>query len=107
MAMKKLFRLFSNKYLLATAAFIAWMLFFDHNDFMSQWDYHIQLTKLRNEKAFYQKETEKVKKSLEDLSTNKESFERFARERYRMKKDNEDIFVIVTEKTKSSKKSLF
>lgn len=104
--MKKLLTFFGNKYLLVTVAFVAWMLFFDHNDFMSQWDYHEQLTKLRADKAFYEKETAQTRKSLDELSTNKESFERFARERYLMKKDNEDVFVIVTEK-KKIEKSLF
>ena len=96
--MKRLFDLIKNKFFLATVAFVIWMIFFDKNDLFSQYEYHQQLTKLKQEQQFYKAETEKVNKDLDELTSDKAKLEKFAREKYLMKKDNEDIFVIVHEK---------
>jgi cell division protein FtsB len=93
--MKRLLGLFRNKYFVVTVAFVVWMVFFDKNDLFSQYQYHSQLSKLKHERDFYQKETDKVHQELDELTTNKEMLEKFAREKYLMKKDNEDVFVIV------------
>ena len=93
--MKRLIGLFSNKYFLFTIVFLAWMLFFDKNDIFSQYQYHQQLVKLRQERDFYQKETAEVNRELDELTSNKAALEKFAREKYLMKKDNEDVFVVV------------
>lgn len=104
--MNRFLSLFGNKYILATFAFAVWMLFFDRNDLMSQYEYHTQVTKLEEEKEFYTKESEQAIKDLDELTTNREMLEKFAREKYLMKKDNEDIFVIVKEQPEEDK-SLF
>jgi cell division protein FtsB len=96
--MKRLLNLFRNKYFVVSLAFLVWMVFFDRNDLFSQYQYHHQLSKLKQERDFYQKETAKVNKDLEELTSNKEELEKFAREKYLMKKDNEDVFVIVKDK---------
>jgi cell division protein FtsB len=96
--MKRLIALFSNKFFLVTVAFIAWLVFFDRNDLLSHYEYHQQLSKLKQERDFYQKETDKVTKELDELSSNPAQLEKFAREKYLMKKDNEDVFVIVPAK---------
>ncbi|TWR27620.1 septum formation initiator family protein [Mucilaginibacter pallidiroseus] len=96
--MKRLFDLIRNKFFLATVAFVLWMIFFDKNDLFSQYEYHQQLNKLEAEQQFYKDETAKVNKDLDELNSNKVKLEKFAREKYLMKKDNEDIFVIVHEK---------
>jgi len=93
--MKLLFGIFKNKYFLVSLAFLVWMIFFDKNDLFSQYQYHEQVNKLKQERDFYQKETEKVRKDLDELTSNPKMLEKFAREKYFMKKDNEDIFVIV------------
>ncbi|MET3112447.1 cell division protein FtsB [Pedobacter sp. CG_S7] len=98
--MNRLIELFRNKYFVATAAFVVWMLFFDKNDVLSQYEFRHEVKDLREEKNFYQKETAQVKKDLKELSTNLKSAEKFAREKYFMKKDNEDIFVIIKEAPK-------
>jgi cell division protein FtsB len=95
--MKRLFDLFRNKYFLAIAAFVVWMLFFDKNDMLSQYEYSVQVKKLQEEKDFYSKETALVKKDLKELDSNLNTAEKFAREKYFMKKANEDVFVIVKE----------
>lgn len=104
--MERIAGILRNKYLIATVVFIAWMLFFDRNDFMSQYEYQTQLNKLEEEKAFYLKEIEQVRSELEGLTYNKEKLEKLAREKYLMKKENEDVFVIVKEDQKK-KRSLF
>ena len=96
--MKRLLNLFRNKYLVVSLAFMVWMVFFDKNDLFSQYQYHSQLTKLRHERDFYEKETAKVHRDLDELTSNREKLEKFAREKYLMKKDNEDVFVIVKDK---------
>lgn len=96
--MKRLLLLFKSKYFVITLAFIAWMLFFDKNDLFSQYQYRHQLSKLQQERDFYQKETARVAKDLDELSSNRAKLEKFAREKYLMKKDNEDVFVIVKDK---------
>lgn len=96
--MKRLLELIKNKYFIAIVAFGVWMLFFDKNDMLSQYEYHVEVNKLQQEKDFYLKETASVKKDLKELDSNLNSAEKFAREKYFMKKDNEDVFVIVQEK---------
>lgn len=98
--MRRLFDLIKNKFFLVTVAFVIWMIFFDKNDLFSQYEYHQQLDKLKQEQVFYKTETEKVNKDLGELTSDKSKLEKFAREKYLMKKDNEDIFVIVHEKKK-------
>ena len=98
--MRRFLNLFRNKYFLVTAAFAVWMVFFDRNDLFSQHEYHQQVSKLKQERDFYKKETVKVHQDLDELTSNKEKLEKFAREKYLMKRDNEDVFVIVPEKKK-------
>lgn len=105
--MNRLLSLLKNKYFLAATAFVVWMLFFDRNDLMSQYDYRTQVNKLQEEKEFYIRETEQARKDLDELSTNREKLEKFAREKYLMKKDNEDVFVIIKEGPKKQEKSFF
>lgn len=97
--MKRIVGLFSHKYFLASTCFVVWMLFFDRNDLLSQYEYRSQLNKFKEEKAFYITQIEKVKKDLDELTTNRERLEKFAREKYLMKKDDEDVYVIIREKS--------
>ena len=96
--MRRFLNLFRNKYFLVTAVFAVWMVFFDRNDLFSQYEYHQQVSKLKQERDFYQKENAKVHQDLNELTSNKEKLEKFAREKYLMKRDNEDVFVIVPDK---------
>lgn len=89
-----------NKYLIAIAAFLIWMFYFDRNDVVSQFQLRMKLSDLRDKKDYYQEQIAAVKKEKEELLTNQSLLEKFAREQYMMKKDNEDLFVIVQEKKK-------
>lgn len=97
--MQRLIDLFRNKFFLVTVAFIIWMLFFDKNDLLSQYQSSQEVSKLEQERDFYKTETEKVDKDLTELTSNPQQLEKFAREKYLMRKDDEDVFVVVKEKT--------
>ena len=85
---------FRNKYVLATFAFLLWLAFFDKNDFYSQYLYRQKLKGLQQDKAYFLEEIQKNRADLQELQGNPRSLERFAREKYLMKKDNEDVFVV-------------
>jgi cell division protein FtsB len=96
--MKRLIDLLKNKFFLVTVAFVAWLLFLDKNDLYSQYTKHNQVVELQKQRDFLVKETAQVSKDLDELTSNREKLEKFAREKYLMKKDNEDVFVIVKKK---------
>src|SRR5690606_19488189 len=95
--MERLLSIIRNKYIIASVAFIIWMLFFDRNDVATQYGYYSQLKELRTEKAFYTTEIDKVTTSLHDLNSDPQALQRVAREKYKKKKENEDVFVIIEE----------
>ena len=84
-----------NKYVIASIALLAWLIFFDGNDFFTQYSYRQKLNELEKEKEYYMVEIEKNRQELQSLVSSKKNLEKFAREKYLMKKDNEDIFVIL------------
>jgi cell division protein FtsB len=83
---------------LVTVAFLVWMVFFDRNDLLSQYQYREQVTKLKQERDFFKIQTTKVDNDLNELTSDPAQLEKFAREKYLMHKDNEDVFVVVKEK---------
>ena len=95
MKKRKIFRFIRNKYFLTIVFLIVWVVFFDKNDLISQRQLTNQLKELEAEKQYYSDEIAKSKKEIQELETNEASLEKFAREKYLMKKDNEDVFVIV------------
>lgn len=96
--MKRLVDLLKNKFFLVTIAFVAWLLFLDKNDLYSQYTKHNQVVVLQKQRDFLVKQTAQVSKDLDELTSNPQKLEKFAREKYLMKKDNEDVFVIVKTK---------
>ena len=84
-----------NKYTLTGAIFVIWISFFDENNLITQYQYHAELSKLQDEEVFYKEELLKIQESLKELKTNPKTLEKFARENYLMKKDDEELFVIV------------
>ena len=93
-----LFPVLKNKYVLTFIVLLVYILFFDKNDILSQLDLTKKSEKLKQEKQYFVDEIEKNKTEMNELKTNPGNLEKFAREKYLMKKDNEDIFVIVEEK---------
>ena len=83
-----------NKYLLSAIIFIVWIAFFDRNDLFTQWDRKQELKKLETSTTFYEKEIITTKKDLTELTNNPATLEKFAREKFYLKRPNEEIFLI-------------
>lgn len=83
-----------NKYFIATAVFAAMLLFFDKNDLFTQRNRSNELRALEKSKAYYQGENTSLKKQLDELKNDPATLEKYAREKYMMKKDNEDLFLV-------------
>jgi cell division protein FtsB len=83
-----------SKYLVSLVAFVVLMLFFDRNDVFTQLERKKQLKELQNSKAFYQEEIRKTQQQLTDLQNNPAALEKYARENFYMKRDNEDVFIV-------------
>ena len=94
----QLVKILRNKYIAALTGFIILMLFIDHNDIFVQLDRRRQLNELLASKRFYEQQIEQTKKNLSDLQNNSAALERYAREKFLLKKDNEDLFVVVPSK---------
>lgn len=90
-----LLKILKNKYFLTITGIVVWLLFFDKNDVFTQYELIQKCHKLDKERAYYQAEIENNRMNLKELMTNKKSLETFSREKYLMKKDNEDVFVFV------------
>jgi cell division protein DivIC len=84
-----------NKYVFTTFIFLIWMIFFDQNNAFVQMERYRELQDARQKMEYYQEETVKTAELLDELMTNDVTLEKFAREKYYMKKPNEDVFVIV------------
>jgi len=92
--------LLTNKYLLAFIAFMVWMLFFDDRDFVTTHiRYPKELTQLEESKAYYQQQITSTSEELKQLKSNAATIEKYAREHFLMKRDNEDLFIISEEET--------
>ncbi len=95
--LRSLLPYFKNKFVLVTIAFIVWISFFDHNNIISQVKRLRGLKILKQQKEYYIDEIEKNKMESNALKFDTASLERLAREKYLMKRDNEDIFIIIEE----------
>ena len=83
-----------NKFLLTGVAFLVWITFFDSKDIFSQYERRHELKELRESKAYFEGEIAKEKKALKELKDDPAAIEKFAREKYLMKRDNEDLYLI-------------
>lgn len=87
-------RWITNKYFLATAFFLVWLLFFDHNDLFMGYKRSSELKELKASKAYYEERIRETREELDALRVNSTSLEKVAREKYLMKRDNEDLYII-------------
>lgn len=90
---KALLKPFKNIFVLILFVFFIWMLFFDANSWLIHRELNNEIDDLEDQKEYYRKEIEKDNKALKKLN-NEEGLEKFAREEYYMKRDNEEIFII-------------
>jgi len=86
--------LLKNKYLLAGSFFVVWMFFFDPKDWGVAFDKNAKLRELQKSEEHLSKTIAETKKELDQLKTNAQTIEKYAREKYLMKKDNEDLFIV-------------
>ena len=94
---RKLPPVFKNFYFIVGVIFIIWMLFIDSNDLYSQFKKRGKLRELEQQKAYYTQMIKEVEKDREELLSNNELLEKFAREKYLMKKESEDLYILVVE----------
>jgi cell division protein FtsB len=83
-----------NKFFIALAIFAAIMLFFDKNDVFTQAARKRQLRELQESRQYYTDRISTERKELEQLKSNPGTLEKYAREKYLMKRDNEDLYII-------------
>lgn len=91
---KKLPPLFRNFYVVATLLFVTWMIFLDSNDLINRYRLSRKIDALESEREYYLQRIAEVEKDHLELTSNRELLEKYAREKYLMKKKTEDIFII-------------
>jgi cell division protein FtsB len=85
-----------NKYFLTLTIFIIWILLLDTNNLIERYRQLSELRKLRSEREYYLKKIEEDRKKLNELKTDNHNLEKFAREQYKMKRKDEDLYIILT-----------
>ena len=88
---------FANKYTFVRLLFVIWIALFDKYSFIDRFQLYTKINQLESEKEYYREKIEEDKRKKEELLGNRDNLEKFAREQYLMKKENEDIFIIVKE----------
>ncbi|MCF6360792.1 MAG: septum formation initiator family protein [Cyclobacteriaceae bacterium] len=96
--MEPIKKIIKNYYLMVGAFFLIWLTFFDSNDLYSQFSLANKLNNLDAEKTYYLEKIDEVKEDREELLSNPGLLEKFAREKYLMKKPTEDLYVVVETK---------
>ena len=92
---KKVLKIFINKYFITTVVFIVWLVFFDNNNILTNLRTRDKLNVLKKEKKFYIDEVKKDSILVQKLLYDTLELEKYARERYLMKKDNEDVYLVI------------
>ena len=87
---------FRNKYVLTLIIFFVWLLVLDSNNLISRFRDMKNLKKLKSDREYYAKRIEEDKNKLYELKTDNQNLEKFAREQYRMKKPDEDLYIVLT-----------
>ncbi len=90
---KRFFKPFKNVFLLIFIIFAIWMLFFDSNSWFIHNELNNDIEALEDEKEYYKSEIVKDKKEIKKLSDD-DGLEKYGREKYHMKKENEEIYLI-------------
>jgi cell division protein DivIC len=88
--------IFRNKYILTIIIFFIWILFLDTNNLIARYNDMKELHKLKIDREYYVKRIEGDRQKLHELKTDNHNLEKFAREQYRMKKADEDLYIILT-----------
>ena len=92
--LKKLPKVFRNFYFLTAFFFVLWMIALDSNNLFTRYQLSSKLRSLENERVYYEEKIKEVEKDRDELFGDNESLEKFAREKYLIKKETEDIFIV-------------
>ena len=85
-----------NKYVLTLLVFLVWIILLDPNNLISRVREIKTRNRLEREKEYYMGRIEEDRRKLNELRTSNENLEKYAREQYRMKRPDEDLFIIVS-----------
>ncbi len=85
-----------NKYVLTVLVFLVWIILLDPNNLISRVREVRTRNRLEREKEYYMGRIEEDRRKLNELRTSDENLEKYAREQYRMKRPDEELFIIVT-----------
>ncbi|WP_018476869.1 FtsB family cell division protein [Pontibacter roseus] len=96
--LKRIPKFFRSFYFITSVLFVVWMLFFDSNDFITQYQMNRELKDKEEMKQYYLDKMVEVEKDRRELMGNPELLEKFAREQYLMRRPGEDVFIIVPKK---------
>ena len=86
-------KVIGNKYMLVVLPFVIWMLFFDTNSYLIHKELNDDINALEDNKEFYKSEIDHDKEFINKMKDSNEQ-EKYAREKYYLKKENEDIYII-------------
>ncbi|MGP1363342.1 MAG: FtsB family cell division protein [Bacteroides sp.] len=92
---ESLFALLSNRYVLVLSLFAIWVGIFDANSLVNILSARSRVKALKEKKEYYQMQIDDEERRLNELRTNPENLEKFAREQYFMRRPNEDVYVVV------------
>lgn len=93
--MKKILKIIINKYTITLLLFVIWMVFFDSSSVLNRMKYREKLNSLKQEKHFFLEEIKKDSILSQKLLLDTSEIEKFARENYLMKKEKEDVFLVI------------
>ena len=99
---KKILPFIMNRYFLVSLGFVVWMLFFDQRDFFLQRERKAALEKLEAAKKYYQDEIANTKKQLENIQSNPAAVEKYARERYLLRREGEEVYLFEDSNAKAT-----
>ncbi len=85
-----------NKYFLTLTIFIIWIVLLDTNNLVGRYRQISELQKLNKDKEYYIRKIDEDHRKLNELKTDDHNLEKFAREQYKMKKKNEDLYIVLT-----------
>ena len=87
-------KIVQNKYVMASILFLVWVTFINDIDLIFIMKSRGELSEMKEQLEYYENQNTTTSESLSEITSDKNTLERFAREQYFMKKSNEDIFVI-------------
>ncbi len=86
-----------NRYVIALLVVLVWLLFFDNYSLIQHWRQQREIRDLRRQKEFYLEEIRRDSLAIDRLKNDPDALERYAREKYLMKKEGEDVYIITEE----------